>query len=132
MVLLGPVSARVEELSGDCGHKVAGPPSHPQDLLSLPGPLGERVKRMSDAVPNARGQREEKEYFIAPVLLPLPPARFYFLFGAPVETDTLPGRGKEKEPAEKMYQEVRQEGGREGREQGTQIHLLIWLLNCIM
>ena len=71
---------------------------------------------MSDAVPNARGQREEKEDFIAPVLLPLPPARVYFLFGAPVETDTLPGRGKEKEPAEKMYQEVRQEGWREGRE----------------
>ncbi|KAM3567635.1 hypothetical protein VYU27_010224, partial [Nannochloropsis oceanica] len=76
-----------------------------QDLLSLPGPLGARVKRMSDAVPNARGAREEKEDFIAPVLWPLPPARFYFLFGSPLETDTLPGRGRDKEAVETMYQE---------------------------
>ena len=73
---------------------------------------------MSDAVPNARGAREEKEDFIAPVLMPLPPARFYFLFGKPLETGTLPGRGKEKEAVEKMYQEVWKEGGKEGGKEG--------------
>ena len=62
---------------------------------------------MSDAVPNARGERsgEKKEDFVAPILFPLPPSRFYFLFGSPVETGKVAGKAK-KEEAEEMYAEV--------------------------
>lgn len=51
----------------------------PQDLLSLPV-VGERVRALSDAIPNARGDAFPED-FIAPVLAPVAPARFYFLFG---------------------------------------------------
>jgi hypothetical protein len=42
--------------------------------------VGPRVRKLSDAIPNARGD-DSPEDFIAPVAIPLPPSRFYFLFG---------------------------------------------------
>jgi len=72
------------------------------DLLNLPGGLGERVRRSAAGVPRGR----VNETFVAPVALPrLPPPRYYFCFGQPVDTRTLDI--EDHEAAKQVYRSVR-------------------------
>ena len=55
------------------------------DLVNLPFGIGDRIKRLSNEIPNARGSRGVKEDFIAPISIPKLPSRFYFLFHEPID-----------------------------------------------
>ena len=64
-------------------------PPHPktkktQELKRLPLGIGARVAAASAATPNARGDGVPED-FIAPIILPSLPSRFYFLFGASID-----------------------------------------------
>jgi len=72
------------------------------ELLSLPI-LGERVADAARRAPVGRpGER-----FVSPVSVPKPPGRFYFLFGAPIETEAVDPNDKEACAA--LYQGVQAE-----------------------
>lgn len=91
-----------------------------QELKRLPL-LGDRVRAASDATPNARGDARPED-FIAPVVLPALPSRFYFKFGTPVDAaaavaaDARRGEGAgvlrkeaERAAAQRVYQDVKTE-----------------------
>mmetsp|Transcript_19515 Transcript_19515/g.40428 ORF Transcript_19515/g.40428 Transcript_19515/m.40428 type:complete len:529 (+) Transcript_19515:552-2138(+) len=75
-----------------------------QQLLGLPF-LGEKLRENSAKVPSARGDGSE-EVFVPPVSVPkFPPARHYFLFGRPLETEGIDYR--DREACRAMFEEVK-------------------------
>ena len=72
------------------------------ELLSLPV-LGERIARDARDAPVGRvGER-----FVAPLSVPKPPDRFYFLFGKPISTSEV--EHTDEEACAELYQEIRHE-----------------------
>uniref|UniRef100_A0A7R9Y7X2 Serine aminopeptidase S33 domain-containing protein n=1 Tax=Prasinoderma coloniale TaxID=156133 RepID=A0A7R9Y7X2_9VIRI len=82
-----------------------------EDQLSLPLGLGERNAARAEAMPMARaGGKEaqtEGETFLAPVVRPTEPDRWYFRFMAPIDTAGIDHR--DAEAAKGVYEQVRSE-----------------------
>ena len=80
------------------------------DMLKLPY-IGERIANTSASVMAARfdsSGNNSSELFAAPFALPkLPPARHYFVFGKPMNTENL--NAKDKDACDVFYKEVKNE-----------------------
>ena len=74
-----------------------------EQLLNLPV-LGDRLRNSSARVPSARDGKEE--VFVPPISVPkFPPARHYFLFGKPFETEGVDH--KDREACKNLYDDVK-------------------------
>jgi 1-acyl-sn-glycerol-3-phosphate acyltransferase len=72
------------------------------EILSLPF-LGERAAEAAKRTPAGRpGER-----FVSPLSVPKVPGRYYFLFGAPIETSAV--SASDKDACEALYAEVKAE-----------------------
>mmetsp|Transcript_44922 Transcript_44922/g.72151 ORF Transcript_44922/g.72151 Transcript_44922/m.72151 type:complete len:225 (+) Transcript_44922:193-867(+) len=72
------------------------------DILNAPI-VGDYVQQRASLLPKAR----DNETFVAPLSIPQLPARFYFLFGKPVETFNLDY--KDKEECQRVYESIRRD-----------------------
>ncbi|KAG8466098.1 hypothetical protein KFE25_005668 [Diacronema lutheri] len=74
------------------------------EILALPAGIGDAVRRAAEGVPRARAG----ETFVTPLALPaLPPRRYYFCFGRPLDAGSLDPRDAAASAA--AYREVRAE-----------------------
>lgn len=81
----------------------------PPDMVKLPFGLGEQLEQNSRNVMAARyDATSDRELFVPPFALPTPlPARHYFIFGKPIETNDIDP--KDKDACSKVYEEVQHE-----------------------
>ncbi|GLI58562.1 hypothetical protein VaNZ11_000309 [Volvox africanus] len=81
-----------------------------EDMMAVPG-LRELLRRQQEGIVMARRgvtvSEEVEESFILPLVIPKAPARFYYLFGAPIRTD--PRVAEDRDAVSQLYSQVRSE-----------------------
>ncbi|GIL46719.1 hypothetical protein Vafri_3635 [Volvox africanus] len=81
-----------------------------EDMMAIPG-LAEWLRRQQEGIVMARRgvtvSEEVEESFIFPLVAPKAPARFYYLFGAPIRTD--PRVAEDRDAVSQLYGQVRSE-----------------------
>merc|ERR1719478_39026 len=76
-----------------------------EELLSTPV-LGDLLKQRTDALPVPRAREEEGgQAMVAPIVVPKPLPRYYFLFGKPVSTASLPV--SDREALKVQYEDIK-------------------------